>query len=338
LIYALQLGFSLKTASYFAVQTEGVLASTERIAEFSGLKQEPPWQMPSDSALVKAGWPGTGATLEFEAVSVRYLSGAPRALNKLSFAIQAKEKVGIVGRTGSGKSTVMGAIFRLFELEEGRIFLGGQDIAGIGIGLLRRQVTIVPQDPILFAGQIRKNLDPLGARSDEEVWMGLRRCNFEDSIRGLEGGLLFPVSEGGSNFSVGERQVLCLARALLRDARVLCLDEATANIDPKNEKRIQEVLTQELVNYMVLTIAHRLHTVLKSDRIIVLDAGSLAQLGAPRELLETPGILKDLAAQVGITAESLQKANTQHVGESALDAVVTVNVQPKEAGIEEGSV
>jgi len=306
LIYALQLGFSLKTVSYFLVQVEGVLASVERASEFTErLDQEPPRQLPNDAALVQAKWPGSEATLVFENVCVRYLPGMPRALDGLTMNLKAKEKVGIVGRTGSGKSTVMGALFRLFELEEGSILFGGSDIASVGIGFLRKQITIVPQDPILFAGNLRKNLDPLAVRSDDQVWSALKRCSLHDMVNGLEGGLSALVSEGGSNFSLGERQVLCLARALLRDASVLCFDEATANVDPTNDKRIQAVLNRELKECLVLTIAHRLHTVLNSDRILVLNAGKLAQLGPPAELLSSEGIFKELAAQAGISSGDL---------------------------------
>ncbi|CAE8702037.1 unnamed protein product [Polarella glacialis] len=243
--------------------------------------------MPADSSLVQAKWPQDECSLVFEDVCVRYLPHLPRALDGFSVSLKAREKVGLVGRTGAGKSTVMGTLFRLMELESGRILLGGVDIAGVGVGHLRRQITIVPQDPILFSGELRKNLDPLGVRTDAEVWAALTGCSL-------------CVAEGGINFSVGERQVLCLARALLRESRVLCLDEATANVDPTNDKRIQEVLSQGLQDCLVLTIAHRLHTVLRSDRILVLERGYLAQSGPPASLLAQSGIFKELANQAGI--------------------------------------
>jgi ABC-type multidrug transport system fused ATPase/permease subunit len=218
------------------------------------------------------------------------------------------EKVGIVGRTGSGKSTIMGAIFRLLELESGHILLGGVDVSTVGVGLLRRLVTIVPQDPILFSGELRKNLDPLNARTDDKIWSALTRCSLDSFVGGLDGGLAAHIAEGGSNFSVGERQVLCLARALLREAPVLCLDEATANVDPTNDKRIQEILVTEVKGCLVLTIAHRLHTVLHSNRILVLDHGRLAQNDSPKALLATPGLFRDLANQAGITSASVPMA------------------------------
>jgi len=310
LIYALDLGFNLRTLAYFFVQIEGSLASVERVLEFTvDLKQEPAWKMDEDATLKQKHWPGQDSSLVFEKVCLRYLPHMPRALDNFSVSLRAQEKVGLVGRTGSGKSTIMGAIFRLVELESGRIFLGGQDIARVGLSLLRNAITIVPQDPILFAGELKKNIDPLGNATDEQIWNVLQRCSLTNLVEGLDGGITAAVSEGGSNFSVGERQVLCLARALLRDAKVLCLDEATANVDPANDKKIQSVLECDVKHCTVLMIAHRLHTVLKSDRILVLDRGQLVQCDTPEQLLSEPGIFRDLAAQAGIGLGSLQSSD-----------------------------
>lgn len=311
-IYCLQLGFHLKTLVYFLVQTDGCFTSVERISEFSEtLEQEPPWCLPADEGLSSKSWPSTESELVFEKVSIRYRPHLPRALDELSVTIAPCEKVGIVGRTGSGKSTLVGAIFRLFPLDGGRVTLGGVDLASIGLQHLRRQVTIVPQDPILFSGPLRKNLDPIGRRDDAELWGALRRCHLAELVQGLKGGLDAAVKDGGSNFSVGERQVLCLARALVRNSRVLCLDEATANVDPVNDRRIQCVLAGEVQECMVLTIAHRLHTVLASDRILVLERGRLGQFDSPEALLQTPGLFRDLATAAGISLASLQAVRSQ---------------------------
>eukprot|EP00927_Polykrikos_kofoidii_P068562 TRINITY_DN6390_c0_g1_i2.p1 TRINITY_DN6390_c0_g1~~TRINITY_DN6390_c0_g1_i2.p1 ORF type:complete len:771 (-),score=108.12 TRINITY_DN6390_c0_g1_i2:75-2069(-) len=306
LIYALQLGLSLKGVSFSLVQAEGLLASVERIAELANEpEQEPAWSLPQDENLQASGWPAQAEImLAFEDVCFRYQPNLPMALDSINVQMRAHEKVGIVGRTGSGKSTIMGAIFRLFELEKGRILLGGQDITQIGLRALRRQITVVPQDPILFAGSLKDNLDPLGARTDTEVRSVLKRCYLDELVDGLEGCLSALVAAGGSNFSLGERQVLCLARAMLRQTNILCLDEATANIDPTNDKRIQAVLSSDFNDCLMLTIAHRLHTVISNDRIMVLDAGRLAQFDTPAHLLAEPGIFKGLASQLGITSES----------------------------------
>lgn len=302
LVFSLTCGESLTHFTSFLVQVEGSFASVERVKEFTEqLEQEPPWRMPLDATLESREWPGPEAGLVLEQVSVRYLPHMPRALNSVSFQLSAREKVGVVGRTGSGKSTVIGALVRMFPLEEGRVLLGGVDISEVGVGLLRRQVTIVPQDPVLFSGELRRNLDPLAQRSDSEIWDVLRRSSLAELIQTLSGGLAASVAEAGSNFSVGERQVLCLVRALLRGTHVLCLDEATANVDPTNDARIQHILEAEVGNSLVLTIAHRLRTVLGSDRILVLDNGRVAQFDTPRELLTKAGIFRDLACDAGIT-------------------------------------
>lgn len=303
MVYSLNIGDTMRFASHFLVMVEGNMASVERLREVvEEDEEEPPTKLPADAALEEAQWPPGDADLVFEKVSVRYLPHMPRALDGLSCHMAPREKVGIVGRTGSGKSTVMGALFRLFPLEEGRILLAGQDLTQIGVGLLRRQVTIVPQDPILFSGALRRNLDPQATKSEEEIFEVLRRTGLDELVKGLKDGLATSVAQGGSNFSVGERQVLCLTRALLRESRVLCLDEATANVDPTNDKRIHNILTKEVSEYLVLTIAHRLRTVLQSDRILVMDGGRVAQFASPESLLSEPGIFRDLAAHAGITS------------------------------------
>jgi ABC-type multidrug transport system fused ATPase/permease subunit len=305
-VFSLSCGESLNFFTSFLVIVEGSFASVERVKEFSEqLEQEPPWRLPSDAYSEMQKWPGSDPELVFEGVSVRYLPHMPRALDSLSFRLAAREKLGIVGRTGSGKSTVMGALFRLFPLEQGRVLLGGVDTSQTGIGLLRRQITIVPQDPILFSGKLRRNLDPLENCSDHVMWDALKRSSLSELVESLPGGLNANVADGGSNFSVGERQVFCLVRALLRGTQVLCLDEATANVDPTNDARIQRILQEDVAHCVVLTIAHRLRTVLNSDRILVLDGGHLAQLDTPQELLSKQGVFRDLAHHAGITLSDI---------------------------------
>mmetsp|Transcript_130192 Transcript_130192/g.239421 ORF Transcript_130192/g.239421 Transcript_130192/m.239421 type:complete len:461 (-) Transcript_130192:240-1622(-) len=300
IIQALMMGENFQWMSFFLVQVEGIFAAVERARHFAtSLEQEPPWNQPADESLTE-DWPPTQSALEFKSVSVRYFSHMPRALDCLTARITPLEKVGIVGRTGSGKSTIMGALFRLFPLEDGKVLLGGVDLSTLGLALLRRRITIVPQDPVLFSGELRRNLDPLGTHSDASILGMLQQCGLEEFLCKLNGGIRGVVAEGGTNFSVGERQVLCLARALLRKARVLCLDEATANVDPANDARMQKILATELRGCISMTIAHRLNTVLSCDRIMVLDGGKLAQFDTPRMLLSQPGIFQDLAVQAGI--------------------------------------
>jgi len=299
LIYTLNVGDSIKWSVFFASQLEGQLAAVERCSEFAEhLEQEPPRHQPIDKDL--ADWPSAHGSLVLKDVNVRYAPHLPLVLRNFSVEIQAQEKVGIVGRTGSGKSTLMSLLLRLLDPETGTVLLDGMPLTTVGLALLRCRVTIVPQDPMLFAGDLRRNLDPVGSLSDAQIMDGVCRCGLKDLVNGIEGGLMGVVAEGGSNFSVGERQVLCLARALLRDTRVLCLDEATANVDPTNDAKIQHVIRTELAKCMVLTIAHRLHTVMTADRVMVLDQGQLVQFDAPKKLLQEQGLLKDLAANAGI--------------------------------------
>merc|ERR1712232_809331 len=158
---------------------------------------------------------------------------------------------------------------------------------------------MVPQEPMLFSGALRRNLDPADKKTDDEIWDGLRSCGLSALVTNLEGGLQADVKDTGSNFSLGERQVFCMARALLHGTRILCLDEATANVDPENDARIQRMLRSQFMEHMVLTIAHRLHTVMSADRIMVLDAGRLIQFDSPQRLLETPGPFLELAREPG---------------------------------------
>ncbi|CAE8665052.1 unnamed protein product [Polarella glacialis] len=300
LIYCMQLSQYLRWAAFFLVQVESSLASVERSVEFTKLAQEAPRQLPGDELRLAESWPGELPTVVFDNLQVRYRPHLPLVIRGLSAQLRPKEKVGVVGRTGSGKSTLLSSLFRLVEPAGGRILIGGVDIAEVGLGLLRRRITIVPQDPLLFSGALRRNLDPTEERSDAEILEGLTRCGMQQIFSRLEGGLEAHVAEQGGNFSLGERQLLCLARALLRGAKVLCLDEATANVDPENDARIQQTIRTGFASCTVLTIAHRLHTVMDSDRIMVLDSGELAEFDAPAALLARPGKFQSMAEQAGI--------------------------------------
>ncbi|KAJ2467914.1 hypothetical protein GGI02_003865, partial [Coemansia sp. RSA 2322] len=234
-------------------------------------------------------------------------------LNNLSFAIGSKEKIGVVGRTGAGKSSLTFALLRLVEADSGSILVDGIDISTIGLSDLRSRISIIPQDPALFQGTIRDNLDPLHQYTDNEVWSAINACQigdllevptdkytkkpdldnddfyeYEDSDLGawIEGtGLAKWVEYNGSNFSVGQRQLVSLCRALLWRRKILILDEATASVDSKTDKIVQDVIRREFVDCTVLTIAHRLNTIMDSDRVLVMDQGEIAEFDTPAKLL-----------------------------------------------------
>lgn len=255
--------------------------------EYAALPPEADRFVPSsDDGLRKAGWPAKGE-LRFEQVTLRYRPSLPPALDGFSCVIAPGEHVGVVGRTGAGKSTLAAALFRLVELEAGRVTLDGVDLRPLGLQLVRgsRALAIVNQDPTLFRGAVRRSVDPLGAHSDDELWAALAAVGLRETVLSLQGGLDALVEEGGANWSVGERQLLCFARATLRAPSVLLLDEATASIDHAADARIQRALRSDMAHVTLLTIAHRLHTVVDYNRILVMHAGRCAEAGRPHELL-----------------------------------------------------
>jgi ATP-binding cassette subfamily C (CFTR/MRP) protein 1 len=195
------------------------------------------------------------------------------------------EKIGICGRTGSGKSSLMVSLFRVEHLQRGHIYIDDVDIAEVPLALLRSKLGIIPQDPVMFSASVRFNLDPFKECSDEDIWRALERCQMQEHIQSLPGRLDEDVAEGGGNFSAGQRQLICIARALLRKPKILVLDEATASIDNDTDNLIQTMVRESFKSCTVLTIAHRLHTIIDSDKVLVLDSGSLAEFDAPPALL-----------------------------------------------------
>lgn len=205
-----------------------------------------------------------------------------------------------MGRTGAGKSSLTNCLFRILESAGGQIIIDGIDVASIGLHDLRERLTIIPQDPILFSGSLRMNLDPFNKYSDEEVWRALELAHLRSFVSGLQLGLLSEVTEGGDNLSIGQRQLLCLGRAVLRKSKILVLDEATAAVDLETDSLIQTTIRKEFSQCTVITIAHRLHTIMDSDKIMVLDNGKIVEYGSPEELLSNRGSFYLMAKEAGI--------------------------------------
>ncbi|KAK7866925.1 hypothetical protein R5R35_001662 [Gryllus longicercus] len=281
--YALQITQTLNWLVRMTSDVETNIVAVERIKEYSETPQEAEWDIPSSAP--PPSWPDEGA-VDFKDYQVRYREGLELVLKGVTFSVKGGEKVGIVGRTGAGKSSLTLALFRIIEAAGGSILIDGQDISKMGLHALRSRLTIIPQDPVLFSGTLRINLDPFGLYSDDDIWRALEHAHLKSFVKGLAAGLSHEVSEGGENLSVGQRQLICLARALLRKTKVLVLDEATAAVDLETDDLIQRTIRTEFSECTVLTIAHRLNTIMDSNRVIVLDRGNVVEYDTPDALLQ----------------------------------------------------
>uniref|UniRef100_A0A669EIC6 Multidrug resistance-associated protein 4 n=1 Tax=Oreochromis niloticus TaxID=8128 RepID=A0A669EIC6_ORENI len=278
-----------------AYQQGAAMTSVERVVEYTKLESEAPWETqkrpPPD-------WPSKGL-VTFDQVNFSYSADGPQVLHNLKAMFRPQEKVGIVGRTGAGKSSLVSALFRLAE-PQGKIYIDGLVTSEIGLHDLRQKMSIIPQDPVLFTGSMRKNLDPFNQHTDEELWSALEEVQLKSVVEELPGKLETALAESGSNFSVGQRQLVCLARAILRKNRILIIDEATANVDPRTDELIQKTIRDKFRECTVLTIAHRLNTIVDSDRILVLDAGKIHAYDEPYTLLQDPtNIFYKMVQQTG---------------------------------------
>nr|XP_037273941.1 multidrug resistance-associated protein 1-like [Rhipicephalus microplus] len=281
--YALTVTSTLNMLVRATSDTETNLVAVERCFEYTRTPQEAPWERPDFKPDDR--WPTAGRVV-YDNYSTRYRNDLELVLKGISCDINPGEKIGIVGRTGAGKSSLTLSLFRLIEAAGGAICIDGMDISYLGLYDLRSKLTIIPQDPVLFSGTLRSNLDPFDSMKDDELWRALEHSHLKEYVAGLEKGLEHIITEGGENISVGQRQLVCLARALLRKSRILILDEATAAVDMETDDLIQATIRREFADCTIITIAHRLNTVLDYDRIMVLDRGQIVEFDAPRDLLK----------------------------------------------------
>ncbi|XP_035533961.1 multidrug resistance-associated protein 4-like [Morone saxatilis] len=281
-----------------SAEVENMMTSVERVVEYTELESEAPWETqkrpPPD-------WPSKGL-VTFDRVSFSYSNDGPLVLKNMKAMFRPKEKVGIMVRKPpprAGKSSLVSALFRLAE-PQGKIYIDGVLTSEIGLHDLRQKMSIIPQDPVLFTDTVRKNLDPFNQHADEDLWKALEEVQLKSVVEELPGKLETVLAESGSNFSVGQRQLVCLARAVLRKNRILIIDEATANVDPRTDELIQKTIREKFRECTVLTIAHRLNTIIDSDRILVLDSGTIQELDCPFTLLQNKeGAFYNMVQQTG---------------------------------------
>ncbi|CAH1428095.1 unnamed protein product [Lactuca virosa] len=281
--YGINLNVQQASVIWNICNAENKMISVERVLQYSNLTSEAPLVI--EDSRPSSQWPQNG-TISFTNLQIRYADHLPSVLKNITCTFPGKKKVGVVGRTGSGKSTLIQAIFRVIEPTEGFITIDGVDICKIGLHDLRSRLSIIPQDPTMFEGTVRGNLDPLDQYPDVEIWEALDKCQLGDIVRGKEEKLESPVVEGGENWSVGQRQLFCLGRALLKKSSILVLDEATASIDSATDGILQQIITHEFKDRTIVTIAHRIHTVIDSDLVLVLSDGKIAEYDTPSKLLE----------------------------------------------------
>ncbi|CAJ1081110.1 canalicular multispecific organic anion transporter 2 isoform X2 [Xyrichtys novacula] len=296
--YALQVTMSLNWMVRMCSDLENNIVAVERVKEYSETKTEAPWDV--DDKKPPPEWPIKG-NVDFHSYSVRYREGLDLVLKELTLSVKGGEKIGIVGRTGAGKSSMTLCLFRILEAAAGEITIDEVKIAEIGLHDLRSKLTIIPQEPVLFSGSLRMNLDPFEKYSDEEVWKALEHSHLHKFVTNQPAKLELECSEGGENLSVGQRQLVCLARALLRKTRILILDEATAAIDLETDDLIQSTIRTQFEDCTVFTIAHRLNTIMDYTRVLVLDKGQIAEFDTPANLIAQKGIFYSMAKDAGLT-------------------------------------
>ncbi|XP_056153641.1 ATP-binding cassette sub-family C member 3 [Lampris incognitus] len=298
LSYALMVTMSLNWMVRMTSDLESNIVAVERVKEYSETKTEAPWEV--DDKKPPPDWPPEG-NVEFKDYSVRYREGLDLVLKNLTLTVKGGEKIGIVGRTGAGKSSMTLCLFRLLEAAGGEITIDGVKISEIGLHDLRSKLTIIPQEPVLFSGTLRMNLDPFENYSDDEVWKVIEHSHLHKFVSNQPAKLGLECAEGGENLSVGQRQLVCLARALLRKTRILILDEATAAIDLETDDLIQSTIRTQFEDCTVFTIAHRLNTIMDYTRVLVLDKGQISEFDTPTNLMSKRGVFYSMAKDAGLT-------------------------------------
>ncbi|XP_048326345.2 ABC transporter C family member 10-like [Ziziphus jujuba] len=289
---AISYGISLNGSLVFSIQNQCILAnyiiSVERLNQYMYIPSEAPHVIEQNRP--PANWPAVGK-VELHDLQIRYRPNAPLVLHGISCTFVGGNKIGIVGRTGSGKTTLIGALFRLVEPAGGKIIVDGIDICTIGLHDLRSRFGIIPQDPTLFNGTVRYNLDPLSQHSDEEIWEVLGKCQLQEAVQEKKDGLDSLVVDDGSNWSLGQKQLFCLGRALLRRSRILVLDEATASIDNATDMILQTTIRNEFADCTVITVAHRIPTVMDCAMVLGINDGKLVEYDEPAMLMKREGSL-----------------------------------------------
>ncbi|KAG8389480.1 hypothetical protein BUALT_Bualt02G0233800 [Buddleja alternifolia] len=294
LSYGLSLNSVLYWAIYMSCFLENKMVSVERMKQFSVIPSEAEWR--KKDFLPPLNWP-THGNVELKNVQVRYRPDTPLVLKGITLSIHGGEKIGVVGRTGGGKSTLIQVLFRLVEPSGGKIIIDGIDISALGLHDLRSRFGIIPQEPVLFEGTVRSNIDPTEQYSDDEIWKSLERCQLKDVVSAKPEKLDSAVVDNGDNWSVGQRQLLCLGRVMLKKSRLLFMDEATASVDSHTDGVIQKIIREDFAACTIISIAHRIPTVMDCDRVLVIDAGKAKEFDKPSHLLERPSLFGSLVQE-----------------------------------------
>ncbi|KAF7804851.1 ABC transporter C family member 4 [Senna tora] len=294
LSYGLSLNGVMFWAIYMSCFLENKMVSVERIKQFTVIPSEAEWNI--KDRLPPPNWPAHG-NVNIKDLQVRYRPNTPLVLKGITLSINGGEKIGVVGRTGGGKSTLIQVFFRLVEPSGGRIIIDDIDITALGLHDLRSRFGIIPQEPVLFEGTVRSNIDPTEQYTDEEIWKSLERCQLKDAVASKPEKLDSLVVDNGENWSVGQRQLLCLGRVMLKRSRLLFMDEATASVDSQTDAVIQKIIREDFAACTIISIAHRIPTVMDCDRVLVVDAGRVKEFDKPSNLLTRPSLFGALVQE-----------------------------------------